>query len=103
MATVGLLLVIFGSTRTNARATPFAVGSYIGAAYFFTSSTSFANPAVTIGRTLSNTFAGIDPGSVPAFIGAQLVGAVLGYLLIRTLFPTVDAAAAVVPHPEETR
>ena len=103
VATVGLLLVIFGSTRTNARATPFAVGSYIGAAYFFTSSTSFANPAVTIGRTLSNTFAGIDPGSVPAFIGAQLVGAVLGYLLIRTLFPTVDAAAAVVPHPDETQ
>ncbi len=102
VATVGLLLVIFGSTRTNARATPFAVGSYIGAAYFFTSSTSFANPAVTIGRTLSNTFAGIDPGSIPAFIGAQLAGAAFGYILIRTLFPTVDAKGAVVPHLEET-
>ena len=102
VATVGLLLVIFGSTRTNPHATPFAVGGYIGAAYFFTSSTSFANPAVTIGRTLSNTFAGIDPGSVPAFIGAQLVGAALGYVVIRILFPSVDAAEAVVPHHEET-
>ena len=102
VATVGLLLVIFGSTRTNARATPFAVGGYIGAAYFFTSSTSFANPAVTIGRALSNTFAGIEPASVLAFIGAQLVGAAVGYGLIRVLFPTVDAAAAVVPHHEES-
>ena len=102
VATVGLLLVIFGSTRTNPHATPFAVGGYIGAAYFFTSSTSFANPAVTIGRTLSNTFAGIDPGSVPAFIGAQLVGAALGYVVIRILFPSIDATEAVVPHHEET-
>ena len=102
VATVGLLLVIFGSTRTNPHATPLAVGGYIGAAYFFTSSTSFANPAVTIGRTLSNTFAGIDPGSVPAFIGAQLVGAALGYVVIRILFPSIDATEAVVPHHEET-
>ena len=101
VATIGLLLVIFGSTRSNARATPFAVGGYIGAAYFFTSSTSFANPAVTVGRMMSDTFAGIEPASVPAFIGAQLVGAALGYGLIRVLFPRVDASAAVVPHPAE--
>ena len=101
VATSGLLLVIFGSTRSNPRATPFAVGGYIGAAYFFTSSTSFANPAVTIGRMLSDTFAGIEPASVPAFIGAQLLGAALGYVLIRILFPSVDASVAVVPHPAE--
>jgi arsenate reductase len=101
VATLGLLLVIVGSTRSNPRATPFAVGAYIGGAYFFTSSTSFANPAVTIGRTLSDTFAGIDPASVPAFVGAQLVGAVAGYALIRALFPTVDADAVVVPHHQE--
>ena len=103
VATVGLLLVIFGSTRVgNARATPFAVGAYIAAAYFFTSSTSFANPAVTIGRTLSDTFAGIDPSSVPAFIAAQLAGAVIGLVLILALFPHFDATTVVVPHDQET-
>ncbi len=101
VATVGLLLVIFGSNRSNVRATPFAVGGYIGAAYFFTSSTSFANPAVTVGRMLTDTFAGIEPASVPAFVGAQIVGGVIGYVVIRLLFPSVDAAAAVVPHREE--
>jgi glycerol uptake facilitator-like aquaporin len=101
VATVGLLLVIFGANRTNTRATPFAVGAYIAAAYFFTSSTSFANPAVTIGRTMSDTFAGIEPASVAAFIGAQLVGAVAGYLVIRTLFTTIDADDVVVPHEPE--
>ena len=101
VATVGLLLVIFGTNRTNQRATPFAVGAYIAAAYFFTSSTSFANPAVTIGRTLSDTFAGIAPERVPAFIGAQLVGAVVGLAVIVILFRTVDAADVVVPHEPE--
>lgn len=102
VATVGLLFVIFGSTRGgNARATPFAVGAYIASAYFFTSSTSFANPAVTVGRTLSNTFAGIDPSSVTAFITAQLVGAVVGFVLILALFPHFDATTVVVPHDQE--
>ena len=103
VATVGLLLVIFGSTRGgNARATPFAVGAYIGGAYFFTSSTSFANPAVTIGRTLSNTFAGIDPASVPVFVLAQVTGAIVAYVLIRALFPHFDATTVVVAHEPET-
>src|SRR6476661_3003733 len=83
VATLGLLLVIFGVVRSGrASAAPFAVGAYIGAAYFFTSSTSFANPAVTIARMFSNTFAGIKPSSVPAFIGFQLVGGVIAVLLI---------------------
>lgn len=102
VASIGLLLVIIGTNRTNDRATPFAVGGYIGAAYFFTSSTSFANPAVTVGRALTDTFAGIEPASVPGFVGAQLVGAVLALLLIRALFTTVDADAVVVPHAEES-
>ena len=101
VATIGLLLVIFGTNRTNQRATPFAVGAYIAAAYFFTSSTSFANPAVTIGRTLSDTFAGIAPERVPAFVGAQLVGAVVGLAVIVVLFRAVDAADVVVPHEPE--
>lgn len=101
VATVGLLLVIFGTNRTNARATPFAVGAYIAAAYFFTSSTSFANPAVTVGRMLSDTFAGIAPDRAPAFVGAQLVGGAVGLALILVLFHTVDAADVVVPHPTD--
>ena len=101
VATLGLLLVIFGTNRTNQRATPFAVGAYIAAAYFFTSSTSFANPAVTIGRTLSDTFAGIAPERVPAFVGAQLVGAVVGLAVIVVLFRAVDAADVIVPHEPE--
>ncbi len=102
VATVGLLLVIFGSVRGgNARATPFAVGAYIGAAYFFTSSTSFANPAVTVGRMFTDTFAGIQPSNVPPFVAAQLVGAVIAYGLIRTLFPTFDGTNTVVPHDLE--
>lgn len=88
VATVGLLLVIHGCVRTGrARAVPFAVAAWITGAYWFTSSTSFANPAVTVARSLSNTFAGIDPGSVPMFIVAQLVGAVIAYALIRVLYP----------------
>ena len=88
VATIGLLLVIHGCVRTGrSSAVPFAVGVWIGGAYWFTSSTSFANPAVTIARTLSDTFAGIAPSSVPAFIAAQLVGAVLAYALIRLFYP----------------
>jgi glycerol uptake facilitator-like aquaporin len=103
VATFGLVLVIFSLARTRRLATaPAAVGAYIGAAYFFTSSTSFANPAITIGRTLSNTFAGIAPASVPAFIIAQLIGAAIAAAIIRTLYPNIrpaDAAAVLVPHP----
>lgn len=88
VATAGLLLVIFSLARTGRLATvPAAVGAYIGAAYWFTSSTSFANPAITIGRTLSDTFAGIAPASVTPFIAAQLAGAALALVLIRTLYP----------------
>ncbi len=95
IATVGLLLVIHGCVRGGrARAVPFAVGAWIGGAYWFTSSTSFANPAVTIARTLSDTFAGIAPGSAPMFIAAQLVGAGAGYGLIRLFYPTVLAEVA---------
>ena len=102
VATLGLLLVIFALARTGrSKSAPAAVGAYIGAAYFFTSSTSFANPAITVGRTFSNSFAGIAPSSVPSFIGAQLVGAVLAFLLIRTLYPDITAVQAsdiVLPH-----
>jgi glycerol uptake facilitator-like aquaporin len=87
IATFGLLLVIFGVIRSGrSGAVPFAVAAYIAGAYWFTSSTSSANPAVTLARTLSNTFAGISPGSAPAFIGAQLLGAALAVLVIRMLF-----------------
>ncbi len=89
VATAGLVLVIFSLARTDRHAViPWAVGAYIGAAYFFTSSTSFANPAITIGRTVSDTFAGIAPGSAPGYIAAQLVGGALGFLLIRWMFRT---------------
>ena len=103
VATLGLLIVIFGVVRSGrAAAAPFAVGAYIGAAYFFTSSTSFANPAVTIGRAFTDTFAGIKPSSVPAFVGFQLIGGVLAVVLIRTLYSDVGAVAGevVVPHDQ---
>jgi glycerol uptake facilitator-like aquaporin len=88
VATFGLLMVIFGLARSGREAvTPFAVGAYIGGAYFFTSSTSFANPAVTIGRTITNTFAGIKPSSAPAFIAAQIGGAALAVAAIKVLYP----------------
>ncbi len=88
VATVGLVLVVFGSLRTGRGETvAFAVGGYIAAAYWFTSSTSFANPAVTVARMLSDTFAGIAPSSVPMFVLAQLVGGVVGLGLVRLLFP----------------
>ena len=88
VATVGLLLVIHGCVRTGrASAVPFAVGVWIGGAYWFTSSTSFANPAVTIARTLSDSFAGIKPSSAPMFIAMQLIGAAIAFVLIRFLYP----------------
>jgi glycerol uptake facilitator-like aquaporin len=93
VATAGLILLIFGLARTDQlRFAPVAVASYIGAAYWFTSSTSFANPAVTIGRTFSDTFAGIAPGSVAGFIGMQLIGGVGGLALVALIFtPGRDA------------
>jgi glycerol uptake facilitator-like aquaporin len=95
VATSGLMLIIFALARTRrATTTPAAVGGYIGAAYFFTSSTSFANPAITVGRIFSNTFAGIAPASAPGFIVAQAVGGGLALLVIRTLYPDLPAAAA---------
>ncbi len=104
IATVGLLLVIFSLARTKRTASaPAAVGAYIGAAYFFTSSSSFANPAISVGRIFSDTFAGIAPASVPAFVLAQLLGGAGAILLIRGLYPDVTAAEAselVVPHYE---
>jgi glycerol uptake facilitator-like aquaporin len=101
VATAGLIALIFALARTGRGAlSAAAVGAYIGSAYWFTSSTSFANPAVTIGRTLSDTFAGIAPASVPAFVLAQLVGAGLGAGLILALYPDAPAAAgnAIVPN-----
>jgi glycerol uptake facilitator-like aquaporin len=97
IATLGLLLVIFALARSGrSRAAPAAVGAYIGAAYFFTSSTSFANPAITVGRMLSATFAGIAPASVPAFIGAQVTGGALAVIVVRVLYPGVPAAGPPV-------
>ena len=86
VATFGLIVAILGSLRFRAEATPFIVGLYITSAYWFTASTSFANPAVTLARSLSNTFAGIAPSSAPAFILAQLAGTVLAALLSGWLF-----------------
>jgi glycerol uptake facilitator-like aquaporin len=89
VATAGLVLVIFSLARTGrATVTPAAVGAYIGAAYWFTSSTSFANPAISVGRVFSDTFAGIAPASVPGFVLAQLAGAAVGLALVRVLYPT---------------
>jgi arsenate reductase len=102
IATLGLLLVIFSLARTKrGNAAPAAVGAYIGAAYFFTSSTSFANPAISIGRMFSNTFAGIAPSSVPGFVIAQLIGGGVAVAVIRSLYPDVtagEAAEVVLPH-----
>lgn len=100
VATFGLLVVIFGVVRSGRTAmAPLAVGAYVGGAYFFTSSTSFANPAVTVARTLSNSFAGIAPGSVAPFVAAQLAGAALAVATVRYLYPTIARVAddVVVP------
>ena len=103
VATCGLLLVIFGIARAGHSASaPFAVGAYIAGAYFFTSSTSFANPAATFGRMLSNTFAGIEPGSVLPFIAMQGAGALLAAGLVAVLFPRALRLPepVVVAHPQ---
>jgi glycerol uptake facilitator-like aquaporin len=104
IATMGLLLVIFSLARTRRlTSAPAAVGAYIGAAYFFTSSTSFANPAISVGRIFSNTFAGIAPSSVPGFVVAQLIGGAVAIGVVRVLYPDVtpeDAAQVVLPHSD---
>lgn len=101
VATAGLVALIFALVRTGrgALAAP-TVGAYIGAAYWFTSSTSFANPAVTLGRVFTDTFAGIDPSSAPAFIGMQVIGLLVGIGLTLALYPGAgeDADDVVVPH-----
>jgi glycerol uptake facilitator-like aquaporin len=105
IATLGLLLVIFSLARTRrGNMAPAAVGAYIGAAYWFTSSTSFANPAIAIGRMFSNTFAGIAPSSVPGFVVAELVGGAVAIVVLRVLYPDItpdEAAEAVMPHGED--
>jgi len=96
VATAGLILVIFALARTGrAHLAPAAVGAYIGAAYFFTSSASFANPAITVGRMFSDTFAGIAPSSAPGFVVAQLIGGAVGLILVRWLYPKASHAEAV--------
>jgi glycerol uptake facilitator-like aquaporin len=104
VATLGLILVIFSLARTRRGSiAPAAVGAYIGAAYFFTSSTSFANPAISVGRMFSDTFAGIAPASVPAFVIAQLIGGVVAIGALRVLYPDItadEAAEVMVPHEE---
>jgi glycerol uptake facilitator-like aquaporin len=101
--TFGLLCVIWGCSRSRSSFVAFAVGSYITAAYWFTSSTSFANPAVTIARALSDTFAGIRPNDVPLFIAAQFAGGIAATLLFRWLIPNLSASAedVVLPHPHQ--
>ena len=102
VATFGLLSVIWGCARLRSSAVPFAVGAYITAAYWFTASTSFANPAVTLARAASDTFAGIRPADAPGFIVAQLAGATAATLLFRWLVPSLpkDAANVIVAHPQ---
>jgi arsenate reductase len=100
VATFGLLLVILGVVRSGrSSVAPYAVGGYIAAAYWFTSSTSFANPAVTVGRTLTNTFAGIRPSSAPMFIVMQIAGALVAVVLARFWHPTLKTADLVLPEP----
>ncbi|HUO72424.1 MAG TPA: MIP/aquaporin family protein [Solirubrobacteraceae bacterium] len=105
IATLGLLFVIFSLARTKrGNMAPAAVGAYIGAAYWFTSSTSFTNPAISIGRMFSNTFAGIAPASVPGFVVAQLIGGAFAIVVLRVLYPDItpdEAADAVMPHTED--
>jgi glycerol uptake facilitator-like aquaporin len=113
IATAGLLLGSFSLARSkranpgsaSANTTPAAVGAYIGAAYFFTSSASFANPAISVGRMFSNTFAGIAPASVPGYVGAQLVGGACAILAVMVLYPNLtpdEAADAVMPHHQSS-
>ena len=104
IATLGLLVVIFGVVRSGkAGLAAFSVGGYIGGAYYFTSSTSFANPAVTVARMFSDTFAGIEPASAPAFIGAQVVAVGVAVVIIKAIYPDIEEVAdqVVVPHGAE--
>ena len=103
IATFGLLAVIWGVARRRSAAVPFAVAAYITAAYWFTASTSFANPAVTLARAASDTFAGIRPVDAPGFVAAQLLGAAAATLLFRWLVPALPATAkdVVMPHDED--
>jgi glycerol uptake facilitator-like aquaporin len=104
VATIGLVVVIFGVVRTGrSNMVAFAVGGYIAAAYWFTSSTSFANPAVTVARMFSNTFAGIAPGSVLPFVAMQLLGGLLAYAAIRLLYPGVAQVAGDLADADELR
>ena len=104
IATLGLLLVIFALARSGrGNLAPAAVGAYIGSAYFFTRSTSFANPAIDVGRMFSDTFAGIAPASVPAFVFVQLLGGLVGIAVIRALYPDLtseEAAEVMLPHEQ---
>jgi glycerol uptake facilitator-like aquaporin len=100
VATLGLVIVVFGALRSpRIETVAFAVGGYITAAYWFTSSTSFANPAVTVARMLSDTFAGIAPASVPAFVLMQICGGALGWVAVLLLRPRAPAPTAI---PEKT-
>jgi glycerol uptake facilitator-like aquaporin len=102
VATMGLMIVIFALARTGrGRSAPAAVGSYIAAAYFFTSSTSFANPAIAVGRMFSDSFAGIAPSSVPSFVAAEMIGGIVAIGVIKVLYPALtpaEAADVVLPH-----
>ena len=105
IATSGLLLVIFGVVHASrASVAVFTVGAYIAAAYYFTSAKSFANPAVTIARTFSETFAVIEPASAPMFVVAQLVGAAVALVTVRVIYPDIGEVAdqVVVPHDATT-
>lgn len=104
VATVGLLVVVFGAIRSGRTETiAYAVGGYIAAAYWFTSSTSFANPAVTVSRTLSDTFAGIRPSSAPMFVLMQVLAVAVAYFLVRFLYPTLTAPPATSDVPQGAR
>jgi glycerol uptake facilitator-like aquaporin len=99
VATFGLLAVIWGCARLRSSAVPFAVAAYITAAYWFTASTSFANPAVTLARAATDTFAGIRPADAPGFVAAQLIGAAMATALFRWLVPTLPEIADTVLMP----
>jgi glycerol uptake facilitator-like aquaporin len=102
VATAGLVFVIFALARTHrSHLAPAAVGSYIACAYFFTSSTSFANPAIVVGRMFSNSFAGISPSSAPVFVGAEVIGGVVAFGLVKALYSGIssqDASTVTVVH-----
>jgi glycerol uptake facilitator-like aquaporin len=107
VATLGLIVILFALARTGrGKNAPAAVGTYIGAAYFFTSSTGFANPAIAVGRMLSNSFAGIAPSSVPSFLAAEALGGALAFVVVKVLYPGVTPAEAadvvVAHHPTKT-